>query len=92
MSGSKAFKISFILLAILLSLAKGMTLCSEESDNFCSKEPDYNKYRNPDYPNPTTIHLDIIIRDILDMDEEKHLFEIVTILSRNRKEQKESSF
>ena len=77
MSGSKAFKISFILLAILLSLAKGMTLCSEESDNFCTKEPDYNKYRNPDYPNPTTIHLDIIIRDILDIDEEKHLFEIV---------------
>ena len=39
--------------------------------------PDYNKYRNPDYPNASTVFLDIIIRDILDLDEEKHLVEIV---------------
>ena len=82
MSLPKIFEKSVILLATLLSLAtmqtESMALCSEESDsNICSKEPDYNKYRNPDYPNPTTVHLDIIIRNILDLDEEKHLFEIV---------------
>ena len=69
---------TLIFLCILVQ-AKGLKNCLSITDNskdFCAKT-DYLKHRNPDYPKPTTVYLDIIIRNVLDIDEENHLVEIV---------------
>ena len=69
---------AFIIL-YTLGLVNGLPKCSNVSiisKDFCENE-DYLKHINPDYPNPTTVYLDIIIRNILDVNEEKHLIDLV---------------
>ena len=64
----------------LITLVQGLKLCSENletHEDFCSKAQGYNKQQNPDHPNPTTVFLEIIIRNILKVDEEHHLVEFV---------------
>ena len=73
-------------LLISISCAASLQLCSNTSQStqdICAKSLDYNKHRNPDFPDTTRVHMDLIIRDVLQVDEEKHLIEIVAYSNLN---------
>ena len=70
------FLIPFIHSTLALPLCSNASLPTQKED-ICAKNSDYSKHANPDFPYPTTVHLDLLIRDILQVDEEKHLIEIV---------------
>ena len=64
----------------IVSGIQGLKLCSEQfeiHEEFCANTDGHNKQQNPDFPKPTTLHLEIIIRDILKVDEENHFVEFV---------------
>ena len=49
-----------------------------QTENICTKSEEYDKYLNPDYPNPTAVQIDIVMRSILSIDENSQLLEMVT--------------
>ena len=50
---------------------------NEDLKEFCLKVDKYNKYKPPKFPNLTTLHIEVILRDILMIDEEAHFMELV---------------
>ena len=70
-----------LLVTFIVACVHGLKLCSSDElqpkDDYCAYNQSYNKQQNPDFPNPTTIYLEIIIRDILNVDVENHLVEFV---------------
>ena len=50
---------------------------NEDNKEFCLKVDNYFKYQPPQYPNLTTVHIEVILRDILMIDEEAHFMELV---------------
>ena len=69
-----------LILSVYFVIIHGLKSCSEQfeiHEDFCSKVENYNKQENPNFPNATTVHLEIILRDILKVDEENHLVEFV---------------
>ena len=73
----KTFLISVLFFVTYVS---GLELCSDElepREDYCAKTQSYNKQQNPDFPNPTTVHLEIIIREIVNVDVENHLVEFI---------------
>ena len=69
------------LMTFIVAHINGLLLCSSDKltpkDDYCARNESFNKQQNPDFPNPTTIYLEIIIRDILNVDVENHLVEFV---------------
>ena len=64
----------------LVGCVHGLRSCSNKEkplSEFCAKNQSYSKVQNPDFPKPTTVYLEIIIRDILHVDVENHLVEFV---------------
>ena len=73
-------KTLFFSTIFLVACVHGLKLCSNTEEpllDFCAKNQNYSKLQNPDFPNPTTTFIDIIIRNILNVDVEKHLVEFV---------------
>ena len=70
-----------LLVKFIVACVHGLKLCSSDElqpkDDYCAYNQSYNKQQNPDFPNPTTTYIAIIIRDILNVDVEKHLVEFV---------------
>ena len=71
-------KTSFFLITFFVASTLGLKLCSDEpQEDYCAYNQSFNKQQNPDFPSPTPIYLEIIIRDILNVDVENHLVEFV---------------
>ena len=69
-------KVLFLLFLCTKPL-QGLELCSTETENICTKSEEYDKYLNPDYPHPTPVQIDIVMRSILSIDENSQLLEMV---------------
>ena len=70
----------FFLVTFIVACVRGLELCSEElepDEDYCAYNQSFNKQQNPDFPYPTTVYLDVIIRDVLHVDVENHLVEFV---------------
>ena len=64
----------------LVGCVHGLRSCSNKEkplSEFCAKNQSYSKVQNPDFPKPTTVYIEVIIRDILNVDVENHLVEFV---------------
>jgi len=73
-------KTLFFLMLYFVGCVYGLRSCSNEEkplSDFCAKDQTYSKVQNPDFPKPTTVYIEVIIRDILNVDVENHLVEFV---------------
>ena len=73
-------RINILLLAFVICQSYALEQCSETDEYYkdiCLKVENYNKYEAPQYPKLSTVYLEIIIRKILNIDEENHFMELV---------------
>ena len=73
-------KINMLLLAFVICQSYALEQCSETDEYYkdiCLKVENYNKYEAPQSPKLSTVYLEIIIRKILNIDEENHFMELV---------------
>ena len=70
-----------LLLLLNAHTLQGLELCSiatkDEDQKICAYSEGYDKYVNPDFPKPTQVQIDIVVRSVLSVDENSQLLELV---------------
>lgn len=72
----------FVLLLLYANTLQALELCSttafdDEDQKICAYSEGYDKYVNPDFPKPTQVQIDIVVRSVLSVDENSQLLELV---------------
>ena len=70
-----------LLLLLNAHTLQGLEVCSiaakDEDQKICAYSEGYDKYVNPDFPKPTQVQIDIVVRSVLSVDENSQLLELV---------------
>ena len=72
----------FVLLLLYANTLQGLEQCStiafnDKDQKICAYSEGYDKYVNPDFPKPTQVQIDIVVRSVLSVDENSQLLELV---------------
>ena len=70
----------YLLLLLYVNILQGLELCSNTLENtkqICAKSEGYDKFANPTFPKPTEALIEIVLRSVLNVDEDKQLLEII---------------
>ena len=58
----------YLLLLLYVNILQGLELCSNTLENtkqICSNSESYDKFTNPDFPSPTKVLIEIVLRSEL---------------------------
>ena len=72
----------YVLLLLYANTLQGLELCSttafdDKDQKICAYSEGYDQYVNPDFPKPTQVQIDIVVRSVLSVDENSQLLELV---------------